>query len=68
MKSQKSAEKKNFVWTGMEHDIVFPEFESLDIHYVRLHSTSISPRFHLTHSTRKLVALKQFSRINGLKG
>ena len=31
----KSAEKKNFVWTGMEHDIVFPEFESLDIHYVR---------------------------------
>lgn len=47
IKSQKSAEKKNFVWTGMEHDIVFPEFESLDIHYVRLHSTSISPRFHL---------------------
>ena len=31
-----SAEKKNFVWTGMENDIVFPEFESLDIHYVRI--------------------------------
>ena len=37
MKFSKSAEKKNFVWTGMEHDIVFPEFESLDIHYVRFH-------------------------------
>ena len=42
----KSAEKKNFVWTGMEHDIVFPEFESLDIHYVRLSFTSVSSFFH----------------------
>ena len=31
----------------MEHDIVFPEFESLDIHYVRFNFTSVSSQFHL---------------------
>ena len=31
-----SAEKKNFTWTGNEEDIVFPEFDGLEVIYVRL--------------------------------